>query len=94
MQTLFLKTPSLLWARCVEYERMRWFLFESLERERRLNVKALYATPPLATLVMFSAMHPLLLLPWACLGSSLMKNVPPKSTRPTPIWGGEAGASS
>ena len=72
MQTLFLQPPSLLWTRCVEYERMRWFLFESFERERRLNVKALYATPPLATLELLSAMHPFLMLPWACLGQFLV----------------------
>lgn len=72
MQTLYLQPPPLLWTRCVEYERMRWFLLEALERERRLNVKALYATPPLVTLRLLSAMHPFLILPWACLGQYLV----------------------
>ncbi|MEJ8859188.1 hypothetical protein WKW79_31800 [Variovorax robiniae] len=82
MQALFFQPPSLLWERCVQYERVKWFLFESLERERRLNVKALYATPPFATLAMFSVMHPLLLLPWACLAISSMKLHPVRTLHP------------
>ncbi|MDM0047578.1 hypothetical protein [Variovorax sp. J22R115] len=70
MPTVFLPSTPLTWAPFAQYERLNWFLFESFERERRLNLRALYATPPLAAMTLMCAMHPFFFFPLACAATS------------------------
>ena len=63
----FIRSTHLARAQIAEYERLAWFLFGSLERERRLNLEALYASSPLAALALLSSMAPVLYFPFSWL---------------------------
>ena len=67
MPKVTFRSTHLSWTQFAEYERLAWFLFESFERERRLNLNALYATPPSAAMALMSAVHPFFVIPLACL---------------------------
>ena len=71
MPTIFLRSTHLVRAQFAEYERVAWFLLETFERERRLNLEALSATPPFASMALI-AMHPFLLfpLPWLAIAGT------------------------
>ena len=69
MASGFIQSTHLGRSQFAEYERVAGFLLETFERERRLNVEALCATPPAAT-ALLCAMHSLFLLPWSWLAIS------------------------
>ena len=60
MTTDFIRPMYLARSQLAEYERLAWFLFEWFERERRLNLEALSATPPFAAMTLMRAMQPCL----------------------------------
>ena len=63
MATDFIRSTDLVRAQLAEYERLAWFLFGCLERERKLNLEALSATPSFAAMMLLSAMQPFVLFP-------------------------------
>lgn len=72
MTTNFIRSTYLARARLPEYERLAWFLFGAFERERRLNLEALSASPPFAAMALMSAM-PFLIFPLSWLAISATK---------------------
>jgi hypothetical protein len=73
MTTDFIRPMYLARSQLAEYERLAWFLFEWFERERRLNLEALSATPPFAVLTLMGAMQPFLFFPASLLVISSAK---------------------
>lgn len=68
-----IRSTHLARAQLADYERLAWFLFGTFERERRLNLEALYASPPFATMALLSAMQPVFLFPLSWLAISATK---------------------
>jgi len=62
MTTDFIGLTHLVRSQMAEYERVALFLFECLERERQLNLKALSASSPFVAMTWMSAMQPVLFL--------------------------------
>ncbi|NDZ16917.1 hypothetical protein C7T35_27625 [Variovorax sp. WS11] len=73
MPTVFIRSTQLARAQFAEYERVAWFLLETFERERRLNLEALSATPPVTAIALLGAMHPFFLFPWSLLAVAAPK---------------------
>ena len=71
MATDFIRSTDLVRAQLAEYERLAWFLFGCLERERKLNLEALSATP--SPMMLMSAMQPFLIFPASMLVISAAK---------------------
>jgi hypothetical protein len=69
MPTVFIRSTRLAQAQFADYERLAWFLLGSFERERRLNLEALTATPPVAAMALFGAMHPFIFFPFSWLST-------------------------
>lgn len=73
MPTVFIRSTQLARTQFAEYERVAWFLLETFERERRLNLEALSATPPIAAIALLGAIHPFLIFPLSLLAISAPK---------------------
>ena len=56
-----------------DYERLAWFLFGTFEREQRLNLEALHASPPFAIMALLGAIQPVVLFPLSWLAISATK---------------------
>lgn len=67
MTTDFIRLTYLARSQIAEYERVAWFLFECLERERRLNLKALSASSPLVFMTLMCGMQPAFFYPASTL---------------------------
>ena len=61
-----IRSTRLVPGQFAEYERVAWFLLGHIERERRLYLEALFATPPIVTMTLI-ATPPVFLLPLSWL---------------------------
>ena len=61
MPTDLIRSTHVVRGQFAEYERVAWFLLGTIERERRLYVEALSATPPIVTMTLIT-LHLILLL--------------------------------
>jgi hypothetical protein len=73
MTTEFIRPMYFPRSPLADYQRLAWFLFEWFERERRLNLEALSATPPFAAMMLMGAMQPFLFFPASLLVISAAK---------------------